>query len=249
MLMQKIKREVSTLRDMVYFRLHFRSKEEKDIIDQFHKLYYDASVLNKTWTNTQWMGVLVQKNPFDLWNYQELIYQLKPDLIIETGTLLGGSAYYFASLCEHFGKGAVVTIDIDDIEKTLPKVKSIPTKVRPEHPRLSYIQGSSTDPEIVKRVKGMIKPGDQVLVILDSDHTKAHVLDELRIYGPLVPKGSYLVLEDTNINGHPVYPGFGPGPMEALEEFLKENHDFVIDEGMEKHLMTFNPKGYLRKVK
>jgi cephalosporin hydroxylase len=249
MLMQKIKREVSTLRDIVYFRLNFKSKEEKAIIDQFHKLYYDAWIFDKTWNQTYWMGVPIRKNPFDLWNYQELIYKLKPDLIIETGTLLGGSAYYFASLCEHFGKGAVVTIDIDDIETTLSKEKSVPPKVRPAHPRLTYLQGSSSDPEIVERVKAMTNPGDQVLVILDSDHRKAHVLDELRIYGPLVSKGSYLVLEDTNINGHPVYPGFGPGPMEALEEFLKENRDFVIDEGMEKHLMTFNPKGYLRKVR
>ena len=249
MLMQKIKREVSTLRDMVYFRLNFKSKDEKGIIDQFHKLYYDAWIFDKTWTQTHWMGVPVRKNPFDLWNYQEMIYQLKPDLIIETGTLLGGSAYYFASLCEHFGKGSVITIDIDDIQTTLSKEKTIPPKVRPEHPRLTYFKGSSADPVIVQRVKERIKPGGQVLVILDSDHRKAHVLDELRIYSQLVPKGSYLIVEDSNINGHPVYPGFGPGPMEAMEEFLKENNDFVIDESWEKHLMTFNPKGYLRKVR
>ena len=87
------------------------------------------------------------------------------------------------------------------------------------------------------------------MVILDSDHRKPHVLEELRIYGRLVPKGSYVVVEDSNINGHPVFPGYGPGPMEALEEFLAENKDFAIDETMEKHLMTFNPKGYLRKVR
>jgi cephalosporin hydroxylase len=249
MLMQKIKREMSTLRDIVYYRLYFKPEAEKGIVDQFHKLYYDASRLGKTFAQTRWMDVPVRKNPFDLWNYQELIYSLKPDLIIETGTLLGGSAFYFASLCELFGKGAVVTIDIDDAETTLSKERAIPTRVRPDHPRLTYIRGSSTDPAIVNRVKGMIPAGGQVLVILDSDHRKPHVLDELRTYGPLVPKGSYMIVEDGNINGHPVEPGYGPGPMEAMDDFFKENKDFVIDEGMEKHLMTFNPKGYLRKVR
>src|SRR5262249_40055559 len=145
------------------------------VIDQFHKLYYDSWIFNKTWNETYWMGVPVRKNPFDLWNYQEMIFTLKPDLIVETGTLLGGSAYYFASLCEHFSRGAVITIDIDDVQTTLSKEKTVPPKVRPEHPRLTYLQGSSTDSAIVQKVKDRIKPGHQVLVILDSDHRLPHV--------------------------------------------------------------------------
>ena len=157
MLMQKIKREVSTLRDLVYHRLYFSAKSEKDIIQQFHKLYYDSSNFGRTFAQTHWMDVPVRKNPFDLWNYQEMIFTLKPDLIIETGTLMGGSALYFASLCDLFGKGAVVTIDIDDAKTTLSKEKVIPARVRPEHPRLTYVQGSSIDPAIVQRVKGSIR--------------------------------------------------------------------------------------------
>ena len=95
----------------------------------------------------------------------------------------------------------------------------------------------------------MIGSMNRVLVTLDSDHSKNHVLDELRIYSPLVSKGSYLIVEDSNINNHPVYPSFGPGPMEALREFIKGNNDFAIDERNEKHLMAFNPKGLLRRIR
>ena len=86
-------------------------------------------------------------------------------------------------------------------------------------------------------------------MILDSDHSQAHVFQELTIYSPLVTKGSYLIVEDTNVNGHPVCPEHGPGPMEAIEEFLKKNKDFVIDGEKEKFLMSFNPRGYLRRMK
>jgi cephalosporin hydroxylase len=89
---------------------------------------------------------------------------------------------------------------------------------------------------------------DTVLVLLDSDHAKDHVLREIGVYGTLVTPGSYLVVEDTNVNGHPVEPEFGPGPMEAVEEFLRERRDFVVDETREKFYLTFNPRGYLRKV-
>ena len=87
------------------------------------------------------------------------------------------------------------------------------------------------------------------MVDLDSNHSKQHVLEEMRAYAPMITIGNYLIVEDTNINGHPVLPEFGPGPMEAVEEFLKENHDFVPDPSREKFLVTFNPGGYLRKVR
>ena len=87
-----------------------------------------------------------------------------------------------------------------------------------------------------------------VLVVLDSDHSRDHVLAEPRAYAPLVTPGSYLVVEDTNINGHPVYEAFGPGPMEAVQDFLKERDDFEADRSREKFLLTFNPRGWLRKL-
>jgi cephalosporin hydroxylase len=100
---------------------------------------------------------------------------------------------------------------------------------------------------IVGHVSDLVGEDDSVLVILDSDHTKDHVLAEMRAYGPLVTRGSYLIVEDTNINGHPVLPDFGPGPWEAVEEFLQGNDQFQVDRSREKLLMTFNPMGYLRR--
>lgn len=216
-------------------RLYISRKQQRDTVEQFHKLYYDTGTMGKTWSETYWMGARVAKCPFDLWVYQELLYELRPDLIIECGTLYGGSAAYLASLCDLLDQGRILTIDVH------------PREGRPEHDRITYITGSSTDDGIVARVKGEIQPDDTVLVILDSDHRKTHVLDELRTYHDIVTPGSYVIVEDTNINGHPVAPEFGPGPMEALEAFLQENDDFEIDKSREKFYLTFNPKGYLKK--
>lgn len=194
------------------------------------------------------MGVPVQKCPFDLWVYQELIHATQPDLIVETGTFMGGSAYYFASLLDLLGKGDVLTIDVADLPTTLAGVNIKPERARPEHPRITYLCGSSTSPEIVKQVFERKPVSGNVLVVLDSDHRKDHVLQELHLYKALVPVGGYLVVEDSNINGHPVYESFGPGPMEAIDEWLGENRDFSPDRDLEKHLFSFNPRGYLRRT-
>ena len=107
--------------------------------------------------------------------------------------------------------------------------------------------GSSTADEIVSDLELRVRDSEQVLVILDSDHSRDHVLDELRIYSRWVSPGSYLIVEDTNVNGHPAMPEHGPGPMEALEAFLPETSEFEIDTTREKFFMTFNPRGFLRK--
>lgn len=216
-------------------RVYMSREKRADVVDQFHKLYYDSGTMGKTWSETYWMGARVAKCPFDLWFYQELLHELRPDLIVECGTLYGGSARYLASLCDLLDNGRILTIDVH------------PREGRPEHERITYVTGSSTDPDIVAGVREEIQPGETVMVILDSDHRMAHVLDELRTYHDIVTPGSYLVVEDTNINGHPVAPEFGPGPMEALEMFLQENDDFAPDPRGEKFYLTFNPKGYLRK--
>jgi cephalosporin hydroxylase len=112
---------------------------------------------------------------------------------------------------------------------------------------VTYLTGSSIAPEIHGRVVELVGDRSPVLVILDSDHTRDHVLEEMRLYGPLVSAGSYMIVEDTNVNGHPVQPRFGPGPMEAVDEFLRESDGFEIDEEREKFFLTFNPRGFLRK--
>jgi cephalosporin hydroxylase len=202
---------------------------ENPIADQFHQMYYNSHV----WLNTFWLGVPIQKCPLDLWIYQEIIFELRPDVIVETGTADGGSAFYLASLCKLIRKGRVISIDI----------ASQPNK--PRSRRIKYLTGSSTSEEIYHRVKKMIKPGEKVMVLLDSNHTFDHVLTEMRLYSPLVTPGQYLVVEDTNINGHPVLPGWGPGPMEAVQFFVNENRNFSIDKAREKLFVTFFPKGFL----
>jgi cephalosporin hydroxylase len=112
---------------------------------------------------------------------------------------------------------------------------------------LTYVVASSTDHDVVAQVAERAERAGPVLVVLDSDHSRDHVLAELRAYAPLVTPGSYLVVEDTNINGHPVYEAFGPGPMEAVQDFLKERDDFEVDRSREKFLFSFNPGGWLRK--
>jgi len=171
----------------------------------------------------------------DLWVYQELIYAVKPDLLIETGTYRGGSAYYFASLFDLLQQGEVVTIDIDELPD------------RPVHPRITYLTGSSTADDMVAHVRARSLGKHTVMVVLDADHTEAHVRRELDLYSPLVTPGSYLVVEDTCVNGHPVLPDFGPGPMEAVEHFLATSVDFEADKNMERHLVSFNPGGWLRR--
>jgi cephalosporin hydroxylase len=132
--------------------------------------------------------------------------------------------------------GRVITIDITD-------------RGRPPHPRITYLRGFSTSPDIVATVKNAITPSERVMVVLDSDHSAENVRKELRTYGPLVTVGAYLVVEDTNINGHPVLTGYGPGPAEALEDFLKTDSGFVRDPSRERFLLTFNPGGFLKKTR
>ena len=204
------------------------------VIKNFHKLYYDS--LDRTWNNTYWFSIPVEKCPLDLWIYQEIVCKLRPDIIIETGTAQGGSALFLASLCDLSGKGRVISIDI--IEKAN----------RPAHNRLTYLLGSSISDGITANLREAIKGSGTIMVILDSDHRKEHVLNELRIYSEFVTKGSYLIVEDTNVNGHPVSPNYGAGPMEAVREFLKERRDFIIDRTREKFYLTFNPDGYLKRI-
>jgi cephalosporin hydroxylase len=199
---------------------------------EFNKQYYDSEV----WWQTSWLGFQTLKTPTDLWIYQELIVEVRPDLVIESGTYKGGSALFLAGICELIGHGRVVSIDPVEYED------------RPRHPRVTYMVGSSVDAAIAEQLRNMVPAGGQCLVILDSDHRKDHVRNELDIYSPLIGVGGYIIVEDTNVNGHPVLPDFGPGPMEAVDEFLATNPDFQADRTREKFGLTFNPRGYLRRI-
>lgn len=206
----------------------------KSVISQFHWLYYNSP---ETWLTTTWMGIPTQKCPLDMWMYQEIIFDIQPDLLIETGTAYGGSALFFATLMDVLGKGSVATIDILDLPD------------RPAHPRITYVHSSSTSKEGVDQLRALASRSETVMVILDSDHSRNHVAKELELYADLVTPDSYLVVEDTNVNGHPVNRAHGPGPMEALDGFLAARRDFHIDSNKERYMMTFNPKGFLRRAR
>ena len=150
-----------------------------------------------------------QKCPLDLWIYQELLYELRPDLIIETGTYSGGSAMYLASICDLFGQGRIVSVDIAP-QDPLPSSSAHRVRHLVEHGTRRSSSVCAARPTAAATV----------IVLLDSDHSYAHVRDELAAYHPMVTPGSYLVVEDSNVNGNPVLPEFGPGPMEAIDEFL-----------------------------
>jgi cephalosporin hydroxylase len=208
----------------------------QDTVCNFHKKFYDEADLGGTWNNSTFLGVPIKKNPMDLMVFQEIMYDVKPDLIIETGTAFGGTTLYLATLCDALGVGEIVSIDVTKQGEP------------PSHPRITYILDSSLSDNVHAYLKSRTLSGKKVLVILDSDHEKGHVLKELELYKDYVTQGSYMIVEDTNINGHPVYPESGDGPMEALEVFLSTNNSFKSDKSREKYLLTFNPKGYLKRV-
>ncbi len=197
--------------------------------------YYLGELEGGTWNSTTWMGVPVLKFPSDLWLYSEIINEVKPDLIVETGTWQGGSALYFASLLDLQGHGEVVSIDV---EHRWPL---------PQHQRVTFLQASSVGEEALSLVREKASAATRVLVILDSDHRAAHVSQELAAYADLVTSGSYLVVEDGTVNGHPTLPEWGPGPYEATQAFLATRDDFVVDRSCERYLITNNTRGYLRR--
>lgn len=205
----------------------------RTVREDFHRVYYANNVKGGTW-----LGVPVWKCPLDLWIYQEIVWELIPDLIIETGSAYGGSALYLATVADLLQLPTkIVSIDIN------------PLPVPVDHPRITWITGSSTEPETVAKVRGLAAGLQRVMVILDSDHSEDHVLQELELYGPLVTLGRHLIVEDTNVNGHPVYPEHGPGPWEAVGAFLaRHDGEFAIDVRRERFLLSFNPGGYLVRV-
>jgi cephalosporin hydroxylase len=215
------------------------TEDEQRIADRFHELYYDKRVgpgQHRIWEQTKWMGYPVLKTPADLWNYQEILHEVKPDLVIETGTYASGTTLFLAHVMDIIGKEKIVSIDVKELS------------VRASHPRISYLLGSSVDAAVVDAASKHRESVASCLVILDSDHSKEHVQRELALFSSFVSVGSYLIVEDSNVNGHPVYPTFGPGPYEAIEDFLRDDQSFEVDKSREKFLVSWNPRGYLRKT-
>jgi cephalosporin hydroxylase len=210
--------------------------ERAETLSRFTDLYHDLR--DQTLGRTRWLGITVVKSPMDLLVLQEIIAETEPDLIIETGVLAGGSTYFMATILDLLGiDGKVVGIDID-VSAVNPHIAN--------HPKVELIEGSSTDPEIVSRLRDLAD-GRRVMVDLDADHSADHVAQELRSLAPLVSPGCYLVVEDTWF-GETVRFDQGLGPAHALNEWLADGQPFEVDRWRERLLLTSNRGGYLKRV-
>jgi cephalosporin hydroxylase len=209
----------------------------KNAVDKFH-IHYEK---NRLWENTRWLGVPIWKLPFDAFVIQDLIYKIRPNIIIEAGTGKGGSSVFYASIQKllDIKDRNVITIDIKDnmFVADYLNLNIVPLK------------GSSLNPDILKFVDLYALPELTTMVILDSWHSYDHVLEEMKIYSNYVSVGSYMIVEDSHVSGHPIKWEWGDeGPYEAIEDFIKNNNNFTIDKSCEKFIMTFNPSGYLLKT-
>jgi cephalosporin hydroxylase len=215
--------------------LPISAQQDFELMRLFHKL--------PVWDNLWFYNIKIGKNPVDLWVMQDIIWEIRPDFIIETGTFRGGSALFWANVLNGMGltNSRVITVDISDY-----------TYEASAHPLwkryIDFYLGSSTDPKIVAAIAKKVK-GQKTLVTFDSDHRARHVLRELRMYGPMVSRGSYMVVEDTHMDGVPTYSDTYAGPFEAVLQFLAEggSQDFEQDVTRERMGMSFNPGGWLRR--
>jgi len=207
--------------------LDLYSKEAFEIISN---LWVKVGWNEKYSYTFSWLGRPIVQLPEDMIRIQEVIYRIKPDVIIETGVAHGGSLIYYATLCKAFEKGRVVGIDIEIRPHNRNAIEG--------HELSSYItlvEGSSTSPEVLDHVRSLIKPGESVLVILDSNHTRQHVLDEMRSYCDLVTKGSYLVATDGIMKDFNDVPRGNPewiwdNPNKAAQEFAAETPQFLLEQ-------------------
>src|SRR5258706_5409130 len=175
--------------------------------------YYNTNV----WKNLHYRGVRTLKLPLDMWNYQEIIFEHNLHWVVETGTRHGGSALFFSDLLTSADRtGDVITIDVSHEELSADALKQ---------PGIHFLLGDSGAEAVINEVLRILPlhRKESLLLILDADHSKAHVLKELTAWVPRLNAGDYLIVEDTVVNGHPVRPDFGPGPMEAIVEYVEAN--------------------------
>jgi cephalosporin hydroxylase/glycosyltransferase involved in cell wall biosynthesis len=199
-------------------------------------------------SQSRWQGIPTWKNPLDLWVYQQLLYDLKPDILIEIGSQYGGSTLYFAHVFDAIGKGQVISIDIDR------------TRYQSQHARIVAITGDSGSPEVVDQVRTLCRE-KQVVLIHDGSHRYANVLRDLHLYAEFIPVGSYMIVEDGIVDIYPTEPDrpttnpvFEPrfqeqGPLWAITDFLKKNADFEVDSSQERYWLTYSPQGFLKRVR
>jgi cephalosporin hydroxylase len=188
-------------------------------------------------SRTNYFGISTLKSPIDFWVYQEILCETRPDFIIEIGNYCGGSILALAHVCDHLRHGRVIGLDLSHA--------NVSQMVR-EHPRINLIEGDAC--ESFRLITEQVPLEASVLVIEDSSHTFENTLRVLMVFSPLVKPGGYFIVED-GICHHGVAGGPYPGPYEAIEYFMRSNSDFVIDRSREGFLITWNPMGYLKRVR
>jgi cephalosporin hydroxylase len=184
---------------------------------------------------SSYFGIKTLQSPLDFWVYQELMFATKPDVLIEIGNFRGGSTLALAHLFDAMGHGRIIGLDIDH--------SAVPEQVT-AHPRITLIEGDAC--RAVEQVKALVAPDERAMVIEDSSHTFDNTLEVLRLYAQFVKPGDYFIVED-GICHHGLAVGPSPGPYEAVEAFVAECGDFEIDRDAESFLITWNPKGYLKR--
>jgi cephalosporin hydroxylase len=197
-------------------------------------LYHQDNIV---FDKVHWMGVKALKNPLDCWIYQEIIWETKPEVLVEIGSLHGGSTMFFCHLFDIIGNGRVVSVDVDR------------SYYEAKHPRLTDIDGDCTDPAVVTRVAELCG-GKTAMVVHDADHGKDAVLAALRLYSGLVTVGNYFIVEDGHQDVFDPSVRLGrvqPGPLAATREFLAHDDRFVVDCERERYLITYNPGGFLKR--
>ena len=218
-----------------------RRKEYRKLLkmrlDEWY-LYHQETIVAK---KCYWMGVRALKNPCDAWIYQEILYEVKPDVVVELGSKEGGSTLYFAHLLDLMGKGTVISVDIDR------------SKYNITHDRIIEVTGDTAAPETVDEVYRLCR-NKSVLVVHDADHRTANVLKDMQLYSPLVSINSYLIVEDgmMDLFRPSILKGTGSfeyGPLFAIDAFLRDNPNFVVDAERERYIITYNPKGFLRRIR
>jgi cephalosporin hydroxylase len=216
----------------------FGSGERWPLIAPVIRSLFFADLINKTnnFGSVTWLGQPIWQNVLDLWTIQETIAEVRPQLLVECGTYRGGSSLFYANLFDLMGQGEVVTIDVEKRHEL-------------SHPRVTYLIGDSTSDEVLAKVREKsARCSGPVMVILDSDHSQAHVRREIERYAPLVTPGSYCLVQDGVIDTLSVFRSYRPGPLPAIEEFLRSTQEFELDAARsERYLVTHHPKGWLRR--
>jgi cephalosporin hydroxylase len=197
--------------------------------------FIDAFWRSDEWHRALWLGRATHRAPTDLFVYQELLHRVRPDWIVETRTGVGGRALFLATICDLLDHGQVLSIDHARLGEP------------PEHPRITYLHGDPGAPATGARAKEIVGEDPRALAILGGAAAPA-VMAAFRNYAPLVPVGSYVIVEDTILEGNPVWPDFGPGPRTAVPGIL-DMREFVAEPSLERFALTFNRGGYLRRVR